>query len=251
MSNIKLIEINRNNSQPKNETVIHNTLKEIGKYILFKEGCRIIATEVYGFGGWDDEVRKSIMTCGVTPLTKEQFKEMDINNEKYIEYNKKHFKIPKSRVITSRPKNITDVAGIKIKTQGYREDEKYKQKTIYETISIEAKATLSDFKNGYCYGANKNYVIAPKDIIPKEYLHKNIGLIEVDLDSFKIINNKNGIDIEGIGFTKNCKKIKNGNCKTEEEYQLRAETLLEYISKRCTNELLFWNNKVPLYKKVR
>ena len=50
--------------------------------------------------------------------------------------------------------------------------------------SAEAKASLSDFRNGYCIGGEYNYIIAPQNIIPVEELPPFMGLIEIDFDHF-------------------------------------------------------------------
>jgi hypothetical protein len=191
------------------------------------------------------------MSCGLKPLDENTIKDIKVNGKDYIEYNKQYYKVPKSRQLSTKCKNIADVVGIKITTKGYRESGKYKHKETLETVCIEAKASLADFKHGYCYGANKNYVIAPIGIIPKEFIHSSIGLIEVDLDNFKIINTKKAIEFEGINITKRCKKKKCGDYKTEEEYQEVAKDLMIYTAKRSTNEMLFWNNKVPLYTRTK
>ena len=49
-----------------------------------------------------------------------------------------------------------------------------------------AKASLSDFKNGFCCRADRTYIIAPLGIIPHKLIPKEIGLIEVNLNNYEV-----------------------------------------------------------------
>lgn len=70
-------------------------------------------------------------------------------------------------------KSITDAFGFKATYSG--------DVTIK---SCEAKATYSDFKNGFCIGGEYNYLIAPKGVIPVDEVPSFVGLIEIDFDKF-------------------------------------------------------------------
>jgi hypothetical protein len=222
-----LKEIQR--TRPRNETNEHNTLKEVGKYLLFMWGCRIIGTEVRGLHGYDDDIRKSIMTAGLRPVDESKTTE---------EYYGKHYKVPKTRVLPLINKGTADVVGVKL------------VKDKVSVICIEAKASLSDYKNGFCYGAERTYVIAPKGVIPVECIHKNVGLIEVDLENFKLVDNRELGFINGVNIVKNARRRLDARFKNNESYQVWAQKTAINTAKRCTNELLFWNNKIPIYKQV-
>ena len=52
--------------------------------------------------------------------------------------------------------------------------------------SIEAKASRSDFKNGYTLdGADYMYLITPKGLVDKKEVANHYGLIEIDFDFLK------------------------------------------------------------------
>ena len=89
-------------------------------------------------------------------------------------------------------KDIIDVVGAKTKSWygGKIQDVKI--------MGIEAKASKSDFRNGFCTGCEYTYIIAPIGIIPVEELPKNIGLIEVDLKNYTLTKLKNEFNYEGI-----------------------------------------------------
>ncbi|MCL6597621.1 MAG: hypothetical protein K6T81_02635 [Alicyclobacillus macrosporangiidus] len=57
----------------------------------------------------------------------------------------------------------------------------------YTLIGVEAKTTLTDFKNGYCTLPEYLYVVAPKGVIPVYEIPKNVGLIEFD---WTVLNNQ-------------------------------------------------------------
>lgn len=76
-------------------------------------------------------------------------------------------------------KSITDAFGFKATYSG--------DVTIK---SVEAKASYSDFQNGFCIGGEYNYLIAPKGVIPVDEVPSFVGLIEIDFDKFYYKGNR-------------------------------------------------------------
>lgn len=76
-------------------------------------------------------------------------------------------------------KSITDAFGFKATYSG--------EVTIK---SVEAKASYSDFKNGFCIGGEYNYLIAPVGVIPVKEVPSFVGLIEIDFDKFYYKGNR-------------------------------------------------------------
>lgn len=185
-----------NSRRPLNETETHYLLKQIGKYILRKDGCKIIGTEIDI--GYDSK----------TPIFK------SIPN---------FFKITRKRV--------TDVIGIKCSNSNWRKDSK--------TIIIESKASLSDYKNGFCTYADITYVIAPLGTIPLDKIPKEIGFIEVDLDNYNPIT---GSDFDCIYYrqrAKNRSKI----IKSDLHYY---QDILYSIANRFSNDDIFNQCQIKL-----
>ena len=123
-----------------------------------------------------------------------------------------------------------------------------RKEPLFKSIGIEAKVSLADFKNGFCTRCERTYIIAPKGIIPFELLPAKIGLIEVNLDDYKIIyNNKdNKFEFGGINevvkarsymdeyFGKN--KVKS---KDNKKYQQWCKQVMKMIGNRYTIDNLF------------
>jgi hypothetical protein len=138
-------------------------------------------------------------------------------------------------------KNIVDVAGVKIS--------KSRGKSIYDVRIVESKATLQDFKSGYCSCASHNYIIAPKGIIPLNLIPENIGLIEVEISQLEIQKYSQKIsDMKGVELVKKAKKKRDSRFKTEESYQKWCHDILEKIAYRSGSELLFWRNYIEFTK---
>ena len=94
-------------------------------------------------------------------------------------------------------RSIADVVGVKFNGR--------KIKTIY---CIEAKASLSDFKAGFCMSGDLNYIIAPVNCIPIKSLPDNVGLIEVDFNKLDWVIMAGWERITGIKVVKRAKRIK-------------------------------------------
>jgi len=72
-------------------------------------------------------------------------------------------------------------------------------------MGIEAKASYSDYLNGFCCQCEYTYIIAPIGIIPIEKLPPKIGIIEIDLKNYSIKQNRPGkFEFKGIETVKQC-----------------------------------------------
>lgn len=145
-------------------------------------------------------------------------------------------------------KKIIDAVGVK-KCKKKLPNSRYYEH-YYDVKGIEAKASLSDFKNGYCCGCAYTYIICPINTIPIDLLPNHIGLIEVDLDKFELPKRSQLIsDITGVKLTKRAKKKIDSRFKTEEAYKKWCADVLEDVAYRSTSELLFWRNYIEFSKK--
>jgi hypothetical protein len=120
----------------------------------------------------------------------------------------------------------------------------------YDVKGIESKATLSDFKNGFCVAPMYTYIIAPINTIPIELIPDKIGFIEVDLEKFQLPKNSQNIpDMKGVQLTKRASKRLDSRFKTEEVYRKWCLEVLDDVAYRSTSELLFWRNYIEFSKK--
>jgi hypothetical protein len=195
-----------NENYNKNETKAHYELKQIAKYILHSRGYKQIATEV-------------CIGMDITQYLKN--------------YN---FKPSALR------KNIIDTIGLKTNNISLRKPNYSKIKVM----GIEAKASLSDYKNGFCTNCEYLYIITPKGIIPKEKIPKNIGLIEVDLDNYKIKQGRSGFEFTGIETVIQAKSRKKELYKGEQTFSVKMFNVLRSIAYRSTVNDLFKNNEIEV-----
>ena len=143
---------------------------------------------------------------------------------------------------SNKRKDIVDCVGLKKVNLG-------RGKFYYDMKAIEAKASLSDFKNGFCGASAKTYIITPINTIPVDQLPNKIGLIEVDIDNFQLPKYSQKIpDMNGVALTKQAKKRIDSRFKDEEAYRKWCGTMLEKVSYRCGSELLFWRNYIEWSK---
>lgn len=141
-----------------------------------------------------------------------------------------------SRMYFDRDKRIIDVLGMTRKFQVY---------------GVEAKASVSDFNNGFCAPSTHTYIICPKDRIPKSLIPKNIGLIYVDIPNFHIIGYD---DMRGIEVIKPARKridarwIYNGQFNDAKYYEA-VDWWYDYICFRNTIKQVFNRNNLPIYRR--
>lgn len=139
-------------------------------------------------------------------------------------------------------KSVMDVVGVKkigkfIPGRGYE--------CYYDVRGIEAKASISDFKNGFCCAPSLTYIIAPIGIIPVDLLPEKIGLIEVDFADFSMKKLSNKISgMNGINLTAKAKRRIDRRFKDQEAYRRWCQDMLETVAYRCSQELLFWRNAI-------
>lgn len=136
-------------------------------------------------------------------------------------------------------KNIIDVVGAKTKSW-------YCGIPEVKIMGIEAKASKSDFRNGFCTGCEYTYIIAPIGIIPVEELPKNIGLIEVDLKNYSLTNLKNGFAYTGITITKRARSRLATRFKTKEALQKWSINMVKDIAYRSTVENIYKNPRIKI-----
>lgn len=189
---------------PQNETFEHFLLKEIGKIYLRVNQTCNIVAT---------EIRRGRYYADIA---KRQFN---------INYNFPYYN-----------KSYVDALGLKCDI--YSDLQKSTIK------SIEAKASIEDFRNGYCIGGEYNYIIAPKNVIPKDELPEFVGLIEVDFDSFSYKYDKLN---KGVNSAKQAKKVKISNDRKEREIKKAQVQLMN----RLTNKEFknHWLKNVDLINK--
>lgn len=189
----------------RNESRSHYELKQIAKYVLYQKGYNCIATEV--------------------------------SFSKYSRYLGE-FKQFNSHAVE---KNIIDAIGIRGNLANLRDDALDK----YKLMGIEAKASKSDFLNGFCCQCEYTYVIAPKGVIPIELVPDKIGLIEVDLENYEIKSTSKGFEFRGIETVKQCssrkKDIYNGRM---DIFRVDMFNALRRIAYRSTVNDVFKKNEI-------
>ena len=196
-----------NENYNKNESREHYELKQISKYILYSKGYNCIATEV-------------------------QFPK----NSNYL----KDYEWFNSKAIT---KNIIDVVGVKGNLLNTRENTVDK----YKVMGIEAKASYSDFLNGFCCQCEYTYIISPVGIIPIEKLPPKIGLIEIDLQKYSIKQNRLGkFEFKGITTVKQCASRRKEIYKRNDIYLVDTFNILRKIAYRSTVNDIFKKNEIKI-----
>lgn len=136
-----------------------------------------------------------------------------------------------------RDKSIIDVVGMTRKN---------------EVFGIEAKASLSDYHNGFCACMPYTYIICPKDVIPVSEIPKDIGLIYVDIPKFHIV----GYDeMHGVTLVKRPRKridsrwLRDG--KFDDAYfEQYLNKWYDEICYRNTLKNVFNRTNIPIYKMV-
>jgi len=195
-----------NENYNKNESREHYELKQIAKYILYSKGYNCIATEV-------------------------QFS----NHSQYL----KDYEWFNGKATT---KNTIDVVGIKGNLLNLRDN----NVDNYKVMGIEAKASYSDFLNGFCCQCEYTYIIAPVGIIPIDKLPNKIGLIEVALGNYAIKNKFNKFEFEGITTVKQCSSRKKEIYKRDDIYNVDIINILKRIAYRSTVNDIFKKNEIVI-----
>ena len=196
-----------NENYNKNESREHYELKQIAKYILYSKGFNCIATEV-------------------------QF-------SKYSQYLR-DYEWFNGKAIT---KNTIDVVGIKGKFLHLKQN----NMSDFKVMGIEAKASYSDYLNGFCTQCEYTYIIAPVGIIPVDKLPDKIGLICVDLENYSIKQNGIGkFEFTGINTVKQCSSRKKEIYKRDDIYNVDIINTLKRIAYRNTVNDIFKKNEIMI-----
>jgi len=113
-------------------------------------------------------------------------------------------------------------------------------------MGIEAKASYSDFLNGFCTQCEYTYLIAPVGVIPIDKLPAKIGLIEVDILKYTIKNKINKFEFKGINTIKQCSSRRKEIYKRNDIYLVDTFNILRKIAYRNTVNDLFKKNEIEI-----
>ena len=117
----------------------------------------------------------------------------------------------------------------------------------YKVMGIEAKASYSDFLNGFCCQCEYTYIIAPVGVILIDKLPKGIGLIEIDLEKYSIKQNRLGkFEFKGIETVKQCSSRRKEMYKRDDIYRVDTFNVLRKIAYRNTINDLFKKNEIKI-----
>lgn len=247
--------------RPGNESYEHYILKQIGKRWLYDKGLRNIGTEVFL-----DSERESIYgkkstvdVVGVHQKTTYKWSKdrtfTDIQrvvsaegvlDKVTVNYLKKYPNKVEDFLYSDRKDVHTLLTILNDHEYSVKEFivEMKKRKEINSTLyTLEAKASVSDFKNGFSVAGDYSYVIVPEGLIGKDLVPNGIGLLEVDIE--RAVTDK---DYKGsIKVSKRVKKMvdpkfidRDGNI-----HELYRESemadIITRISVRNANENHYWN----------
>ena len=117
----------------------------------------------------------------------------------------------------------------------------------YKVMGIEAKASYSDFLNGFCCQCEYTYVIAPVGIIPVDKLPPKIGLITINLQNYSIKQNRiSKFEFKGINTIKQCSSRRKEIYKRNDIYLVDTFNILRKIAYRNTVNDLFKKNEIEI-----
>jgi len=116
----------------------------------------------------------------------------------------------------------------------------------YKIMGIEAKASYSDFLNGFCTQCEYTYIIAPVGIIPVDKLPSKIGLIEINLSDYIIRLRSKFELVKGITTIKQCSSRKKEMYKRDDIYCVDTFNILRKIAYRNTVNDLFKKNEIKI-----
>ena len=116
----------------------------------------------------------------------------------------------------------------------------------FKVMGIEAKASYSDFLNGFCCQCEYTYIIAPVGIIPIDKLPDKIGLIEIDLQNYSIKNRYGKFEFKGINTVKQCSSRKKEIYKRDDIYDVDTINTLKRIAYRSTVNDIFKKSEIKI-----
>lgn len=262
--------INLDDLRPKNESYEHYILKQVGRAFLFNQGVRCVGTEV-DFSGYDRSPygeKKIVDVVGVDRRRKpdnaarklmvkiqevalqygieEKLVEPGWNGSiSFISYYR--LKGDERTALQNSIEMCYDKACLSL---GYPKDLHRKLNGAYRDEwvirSVESKATLSDYKNGYSMSAEYAYLICPLGVIPKEELPKKVGLLEFDFDKYHetrnwqdalVVSKKPKKEYDSMFYENMDKKMGF----KDDLHARECQELLFTISQQNTEEAVFWN----------
>lgn len=254
---LKELKLNRN----KGESWEHYLLKIVGLYYLFDKGCFMVADEVGGFTSKKNykekeknryielsEDYKNSLNRDICPKCGGKIEKKNYtynkNNKNNINWysceNRYNFDedtcdgkflkvdgVWSRRRVNNSLRSIVDCGGV-----AYSDN----SDIGYERVAIEVKVSYQDFKNGFCSGADRTYILAPKKVIPKGEIPKYIGLLEVDLDKLEV--KISPVDVRGIEIKKRA-TFNKGNGFEDIEHKKLIRDTIKRIGMRNTNKIIY------------
>jgi len=245
--------------KPGNEGDTHFVLKHVAKAWMWDVlKVRVIGTEIYGLWSTDyssrtvdrrivlSGVRLDRLKAGLCPFCKSKLIELNVdlrywsvrNGLQCVECSRMFFhddgvwwthrkKMPSERL-------IIDVLGINKRKPG-KENDDWRRTEMWTSRGIEVKTSLSDFRAGFCRGADFTYVMAPKGVIPPEEVPKGVGFIEVDMERLKV-QIEPVITVHGARIVKKARFMMDSRFKSLDEHQKFMVELIARIAMRNTLE---------------
>ena len=227
---------------PGNESEEHFLLKQVARYWLWTQGCRVISTEVGGLFSLRSlerrqEIKRKIKVTGQRlrryeegrcpvcqePLSKKEgsFGCRNCGNR----FIKEDVLYRYRKTYPSGNHTVIDTLGIE-----------FGQKTKLK--GVEVKVSRQDFKNGFCMYPEYTYLMTPKDMLDKDEVPKYIGLVEVDFEGLEV-KVKPEVRVKGV----NIKKRATGNIdkrfKNEQAYYSDVSDLAISLARTLTTEMMF------------
>jgi len=114
----------------------------------------------------------------------------------------------------------------------------------FKIMGIEAKASYSDFLNGFCCQCEYTYIIAPVGVISVDKLPDKIGLIEVNMPEHTIRNRYGKFEFKGINTVKQCSSRRKEMYKRDDIYRIDTFNTLKRIAYRNTVNDIFKKNEI-------
>ena len=112
---------------------------------------------------------------------------------------------------------------------------------------IEIKTSRADFRNGFIHtGCHYNYILIPKGLVNKNEVHKDIGIIEVDLENFKLKKHSppySGFDLIGVNYIRTAKGRELSENQIAYAQRQFDTTLTNQVSRWLIDEFLQSSNK--------
>lgn len=262
--------IDMNHFRPKNESYEHYILKQVGRAFLFRTGTRICGCEVELIGNDHspygekkvvdvvgvDRRRKPDLTArkllvkiqgiALTYGIEEGITEAGWNgSSSFLSYYR--MKGEERTVLQKSIDLCYDKACVSLGyPKGLHKKLNNAYKDEWQIRSVESKATISDYRNGYSMSADFAYLIAPMGVIPKEELPKKVGLLEFDFDKYHetrnwedalVVTKKPRKEYDSM-FHVGLDKKKGFKDDLHSEF---CEELLFTIGQQNTEEATFWN----------